>query len=248
MNIPFLRKALHVIFYCVLFIFIRDLIYEILIRFYESWSSSFIYAPTILLFILLFIKFLKKRFNFKPLILKKVDFFLCIRLFLLSISLYTFSLFFYPLVLGNHFQYNEESTNKLTLMSFYAISIASIFEELYFRGFLLDYGLERQDHLESGKSFSTLYFCILTSILFSLSHLRFDMFIMQYFIFSMISSFIFIKSKNIWYCIFFHFSYNLLVISSLSQILEIENLNVQNLLITIAFLVLIIVFQVLNLS
>lgn len=79
------------------------------------------------------------------------------------------------------------------------IGIAPILEEIFFRGFVLQ-GLVNK----VGK----IWGAIATALLFAVFHLQFQSFI-PIFILGLILSFLFIRSKSIWPCIWFHIINNI---------------------------------------
>ncbi|TDE04192.1 CPBP family intramembrane glutamic endopeptidase [Flavobacterium sandaracinum] len=87
-------------------------------------------------------------------------------------------------------------------MAYLSVALAALGEELFFRGYLLQYALDTK---EENNLIKNIFFSTLASFLFSIAHMRFDLFIYQYFFFSLICSLIFIKCKNIGYTVSFHF-------------------------------------------
>ena len=91
MNFYFIKKTLFVCLYFIIFVFFRDILYALLIRFFDHWISSFIILPSITLAILLIIKIYINRFDFTYLNVIKVDFIFLIKVLFMCVSLYVFS-------------------------------------------------------------------------------------------------------------------------------------------------------------
>lgn len=138
--------------------------------------------------------------------LKKINFLRCIKL--VAISLFIIFLFFYML---SYFLFNqgvEINTSSFTWMSILnALVFAPFVEEIVNRFCLIC--LNRSILIK----FITLF---LSSILFSMGHQtilssNFYMF-WPFFILGLCLGSIYIKTKNIWYSVAVHFSYNLVVV------------------------------------
>ncbi|WP_430409339.1 CPBP family intramembrane glutamic endopeptidase [Kordia sp.] len=82
--------------------------------------------------------------------------------------------------------------------------IAPILEELFFRKFLLQKLLEKNSQKVS---------IIISSVCFAIIHIETPYNLIPTFVFGIVSSLIFIKTKKIGYSIFLHFLFNLLVIT-----------------------------------
>jgi uncharacterized protein len=87
-----------------------------------------------------------------------------------------------------------ETNLAMMIAAVVIIGIAPILEEVFFRGFLLQ-GLVNR--------IGTYLGAILTAFVFALIHLQFESFI-PIFILSLILSLLFIRSRSIWPCIWFH--------------------------------------------
>lgn len=246
MNHNFIKNTLFVSFFFSVFVFFRDFLFALLIRFYDSWVSSFIILPSILLVILLIIKFYMHRSDFIYLKGTKIDFIFLFRIFLLCVCFYIYGQLLYYGLLKKYDLFNfAKSSEKISFFTFSSIILASLVEEIFFRGFLLHYAINFK---VEKKTFNLVFFSILTSVFFSIAHMRFDLFFYQYFIFSLISSLIFIKSKNLFYPIVFHSFYNILAITNLGQVLNIKELNSINVVVLLPIFLSLIIHQMLKLN
>ncbi len=111
----------------------------------------------------------------------------------------------------NYFNYSEFQTNFSSVNGFNpaffygsvsTLIISPILEELYFREFLLSKLLEKN---------SKIIGIVISSLCFAIIHIETPFNLIPTFIFGIISSLIFMKTKNIGYSIFLHFLVNLLV-------------------------------------
>lgn len=245
MNSYFVKKTLFICLYFILFILFRDILFALLIRFFDQWVSSFIIVPSITLTILLIIKIYINRFDFTCLKVRKIDFNFLYMVLFLCVCLYIFFQLLYVLLERYNLFNSIKSSDKLSFISFFAVILASVVEELFFRGYLLQYGM---DFKVENNLVKKVFFSILISFLFSIAHMRFDLFIFQYFFFSLICSLIFIKSKNICYTILFHFFYNIMAVTYIEEILHIKELNLIYIIFLLIIFFLLIIRQMLKLK
>jgi len=244
MNLYFIKKTLFICFYFYLFIFLKDLLFALLIRFYDPWISSFVILPTITLIILLVINI--NRFNLTYLKETKIDFIFLFRILFLCVCLYFYShLFYYGLLERFDLFYSKKTSNEGSFIFYFTFILAAVVEELFFRGFLLKYAMKSK---VENKTINLVFFSILTSVLFSVAHMRFDLFIIQYFIFSLICSFIYIKSKNLFYTILFHSFYNIMSALYIGDFLDIKELNLFFIVFFLMFFLFLVIRQMFKLS
>lgn len=59
-------------------------------------------------------------------------------------------------------------------MAYLSVALAALGEELFFRGYLLQYALDTK---EENNLIKNIFFSTLASFLFSIAHMRFDLFI-----------------------------------------------------------------------
>ncbi len=130
----------------------------------------------------------------------------------------------------NYFKYSENATdynafngfNLIYLYRLLAILIVSpVFEELFFRKFLLQKLVEKNNEKVA---------IIVSSLCFAIIHIETPLNLLPTFIFGIISSLIFIKTKKVGYVILLHFLYNLL-----DQMLYVSNVNYDNWLLSLNF-------------
>jgi hypothetical protein len=245
MNFYLIKKTLFICLYFIIFVFFRDILYALLIRFFDHWVSSFIILPSITLAILLIIKIYINRFDFTYLNEIKIDFIFLIKVLFMCVCLYVFSVLLYVLLERYDLFNSIKSSDKLSFISCSAVILASVVEELFFRGYLLQYAIDSKIENNLVKK---VFFSILTSVLFSIAHMRFDLFIFQYFFFSLICSLIFIRSKNIFYTIIFHFFFNIMAVTNFKEILQIKELNLICIMFLLMFFFLLLNRQMLKLK
>lgn len=70
----FFKKTLLIYLFFIIYFFLKDILFDILIRFFEPKMSSFVILPSIVLVILLIIKIYKNKFDFIRLEVRKIDF------------------------------------------------------------------------------------------------------------------------------------------------------------------------------
>lgn len=87
-----------------------------------------------------------------------------------------------------------ETSLALAIATITIVVLAPLLEEVFFRGFVLQ-GLVNK--------YGKYYGAIATALIFSALHLKFESFI-PIFIMSLVLSILFIRSKSIWPCIYFH--------------------------------------------
>ncbi|WP_374174612.1 lysostaphin resistance A-like protein [Flavobacterium tructae] len=238
-----MRKTFFISLYYTFYIFFTDFIYALLNRFYNNWISSFILLPSITLIVLLLIRIWKRRFYTINPTIRKIDFHFFLRIIFICLCLYIYAALLYPLIDDN---YRSNSAKKINYVKEgVAMILAAIGEEFFFRGYLLYYALK--DISIKNKLPKMFFFSILTSILFSLAHRRVDLYVFQYFIFSMIASLIYIRSQ-LFYTIIFHSTYNIMVLFSLGKALQIDKLNITSIIIGLFLSISIIAFQLLKLK
>lgn len=245
MNLYFIKKTLYISIYFIFFILFRDVIYALLIRFYDPWLSSFVILPSIILIILLITKIYLYNFNSSSFKINTLNFNFLFKILFICLCLYIYSQLIYNLLARFDLFYFTKTERQETFIYYFTFVLAAVVEELFFRGILLNYAVN--DKLLNTK-LNLVYFSVLTSVLFSIAHMRFDLFIFQYFIFSLICSFIFIKSKKLLYTIFFHSFYNIVAALNIGGFLSINELNIYNTLIILIIFLLLIIGQMFKLK
>jgi membrane protease YdiL (CAAX protease family) len=245
MNFHFIKQALFICLYFIIFIVFRDILYVFLIRFFDQWLSSFVILPLITLVALLIIKFYTNKFDFLNFKVREINLNFLFQVLFLCLCLYFYCQLVYVLLEKYELFYPKQSSTKLYLISFFAVILASVFEEFFFRGHLLQYAINIKVENTLAKK---VFFSVLTSFLFSIAHMRFDLFIFQYFFFSLICSLIFIKSINIFYPIFFHFCYNMMVVTDIGEIFHLKELNILHIIFMLMLFFILIIRQMLKLK
>ncbi|MGB5435081.1 MAG: CPBP family intramembrane glutamic endopeptidase [Maribacter sp.] len=108
------------------------------------------------------------------------------------------------IILGKPWAYHLPDNLSGFLFTFGLLVLAPFFEELCYRGLAFEYLLK--------KNISKVLIVIVTTTIFTLGHFPFSNATIGVLLLSLITSVVYLRERNIWYCIGIHFTYNLLML------------------------------------